>query len=147
MMHMCEFEVFEDNGVYLAYPFGMEGGTQGNTIEEAAFMAADWFKIEIEHRVMHNLPFPKVGFGNELQHDGERLLVAVDVGKEAIDKMSAADAARTLGVTPGRITQMVAAGLLEGFKDGHKSWITRASVEARLVELPKAGRPKKTAMA
>ena len=121
----------------------MEGGTQGKNMAEAAEMAADWLQTEMEHRAMHDLPFPAPTFGNELQHGGERLVVAVNAGKDTVPRMTAAVAARELGVTPGRVSQMVKAGLLESFEDEGRTWISRGSVEARKAEAPKAGRPKK----
>ena len=73
--------------------------------------------------------------------------VAVDAGKETVSRMTAAAAARELGVTPGRVSQMVKAGLLESFEMDGRTWLSRGSVEARKEEAPKAGRPRKAAVA
>ena len=75
MLHVYEFEVFEDEGLFLAFPFDMDGGTQGRDMAEVAEMAADWLQTEMEHRAMHGLPFPAPTFGNALEHGGERLVV------------------------------------------------------------------------
>lgn len=147
MLHVYEFEVFKDGDVYLAFPFDMSGGTQGRTIKEASEMAADWLQTEMEHRAMHDLPFPEASFGNELQHGGERLLVAVNAGKDSVPRITAAEAARRLGVTRGRVSQMIDAGQLETFEMDGRRWVTEYSVDARLADAPKPGRPKKTAMA
>ena len=143
MLCVYEFEVFKDEGFYLAFPFDMGGGTQGRDMEEVSKMAADWLKLEMEHRAMHDEPFPKATFGNKLQHGGERLVVAVEAGKETVPRVTQADAARRLGVTPGRVSQMVANLQLESFEYDGRTWITLYSVEARLAERPKAGRPRK----
>lgn len=143
MLHVYEFEVFKDGDFYLAFPFDMEGGTQGETFEEVCEMAVDWLKIDMEHRAMHEIPFPTSTFGNELQHGGERLVVAVEAGRDTVEKMTASEAARRLGVTPGRVSQMMKSCQLEGFKEGGTVWITKGSVDARLEEAPKAGRPRK----
>lgn len=50
-----------------------------------------------------------------------------------------------LGVSRGRVSQMLAAGQLEGFRRGRATFVTRESVKARLVEAPKAGRPHREA--
>lgn len=147
MLHVYEFEVFEDEGLFLAFPFDMDGGTQGRDMAEVAEMAADWLQTEMEHRAMHGLPFPAPTFGNALEHGGERLVVAVNAGKDTVARMTAAAAARELGVTPSRVSQMVKAGLLESFEDDGRTWISRGSVEARKAEAPKSGRPKKEAAA
>lgn len=146
MMHVYEFEIFpsEKSSMLVVLPFDLAGGTQGKDFAEACEMAADWLQTEMEHRAMHDLPFPEATFGNEPKHPGGQVVImAVNAGTDTVKKMSASDAARKLGVTPGRVTQMVKANKLEGFKEGHKMWITEDSVNARLAEAPKAGRPKK----
>ena len=143
MLHVYEVEVFKDGDFYLAFPFDMDGGTQGYSIQEASEMAADWLQTEMEQRAMHDLPLPKATFGNEPQHGGERLLVAVNAGKDTVRRMTAAEAARRLGVTRGRVSQMVGSGLLETFELDGRRWVTEDSVNARLADAPKAGRPKR----
>lgn len=143
MLHVYEFEVFEDDGWMLAVPYDMEGGTQGKNVREVAEMAADWLKGEMEHRAMRGLPFPDQTFGNEPRNGGENMIVAVDAGKETVPRMTMAEAARRLGVTRGRVSQMVAAGRLESFEMDGRTWVTESSVEARIEEAPKAGRPRK----
>lgn len=143
MLHVYEFEVFESEGFLLAFPYDLEGGTQGVDFADVCEMAADWLQCEMEHRAMHDSPFPKATFGNEPQHGGKNIIVAVNVEKGAIPHMTSTAAAKELGVTPGRVSQMTKAGLLETFDfEGH-TYVTRASVEARKAEAPKAGRPRK----
>ena len=144
MNYIYEFELFNDDNFILAFPFDFEGGTQGDSLQDVCSMAADWLQTELEHRLMHDLEIPKPTFGNTPQHaDGRIVLISVQADRDTIRKMSAADAARTLGVSPGRVSQMIATHQLEAFKDGHKTWVTEDSVKARLAEAPKSGRPKK----
>ncbi len=142
MLHICEFEIFEDEGLFLVFPFDMPGGTQGRTFEEACEMAADLLQAECEHRAMHGLPFPEPTFGNKPANGGKTVIVAVNAGKDTVRRMSKADAARTLGVSAGRVTQMLAANQLESFELNGREWVTCASVEARAAEKPHPGRPK-----
>ena len=148
MLHVYEFEVFEDEGWLLAFPYDMEGGTQGASLKEVCEMAASWLKTELEHRAMRDLPYPEATFGNEPRHEGGKtVLIAVDAGKDTVPRMTAAAAARELGVTPGRVSQMVAKGLLETFEFEGRRWVSRYSVEARKAEQPRAGRPRNAATA
>ena len=148
MLHVYEFEIFEgDNGLLLSFPYDLEGGTQGGDFKEACEMTADWLQSEMEHRAMHNIPFPNATFGNKPRHKGQNIIVAVNAGVHTVAKVLPSEAARMLGVTPGRVTQMVASGLLESFETEGRSWITINSIEARLAEHPKAGRPRKKEMA
>lgn len=148
MMAVYEFELFEDDGFVLAFPFDMEGGTQGATWKEAAEMAADWLKGELEHFLMVGEPLPKATFGHEPVHEGGRVaIVAVEASLASIDTVRATEAARRLGVSNSRVSHMLKSGLLEGFREGRDTFVTAASIEARLAEHPKAGRPRKRAMA
>ena len=143
-MHVYEFELFEgEDGRLLAFPYDMEGGTQGEDIREVCEMAADWLQGEMEHRAIHNLPFPEATFGNEPRHSGRNVIVAVNAGIETVPKVLPSEAARMLGVTPGRVTQMMRAGQLESVEDAGRTWVTVDSVEARLADQPKPGRPRK----
>ena len=148
MLHVYEFEVFEDGGLLLAFPYDMDGGTQGSDFREVCEMAADWLQLEMEHRAMRGEPFPEATFDNEPRHGGRNVVVAVNAGVETVPKVLPSEAARMLGVSPGRVTQMMDSGQLEWFEDAGRKWVTVYSVEARLAEQPKAGRPRKeTAMA
>ena len=144
MLYIYEFEVFEDEGMFLAFPYDMEGGTQGEDFGDVCESAADWLHTEAEARLISGIAFPEATFGNEPRNGGRNIIVAVDAGKETIRKVSAAKAARMLGVTPGRVSQMVSAGKLEAFKDddGVHTWVTLNSIEARIAEKPRAGRPR-----
>lgn len=143
MLHVYEFEVFEDDGMLLAVPYDMNGGTQGRDMREVAEMAADWLQLEMEHRAMRNLPFPEATFGNTPRNGGENMVVAVSAGIETVPRMTMAEAARRLGVTRGRASQMVSSGQLETLELDGRTWVTGYSVDARIAERPKAGRPKK----
>ena len=96
---------------------------------------------------MHGLDFPEATFGNEPKNGGRNIIVAVSADVGTVAKVLPSEAARMLGVTPGRVTQMVAAGQLEAFEDAGRTWVTVASVEARIAEAPKAGRPRKATTA
>lgn len=144
MFHLYEFEVFEsDDGWFIAAPFDWDGATQGETLEEACVMAADWLRIMCEDAAIHDYELPEPTFGNEPLNGGRVLLVGIEAGLETVRKVGASEAARMLGVTPGRVTQMIEACLLEGWREGHRTWVTLDSVEARLAENPGAGRPRK----
>ena len=144
MFYLCEFELFPEEGMVVAYPFGLEGATCGADFRDAAAMAADWLKGDADMRLMLGHELPELPIGNEPRHKGGRiLLVGVDASLENIDAVSAAEAAELLGVSRGRVTQMVAAGQLFGFKKGRNAYVSRNSLNARLAEAPKAGRPRK----
>ena len=40
MFYLQEFEISEDEGLYISVPFDLEGGTQGASLEEGMGMSA-----------------------------------------------------------------------------------------------------------
>lgn len=140
-----EFEVTLDDGWYIAEPYDLDGGTQAETFEELCENTADWLRTMVEHYAMRGIELPAPTFGNEPRHGGSNIVVAVQAGLETVDRVTAAEAARMLGVSPGRVSQMLASGKLDGWREGHSSYVTRASVEARMASRPAAGRPKMAA--
>jgi len=143
MQYTYEFEVFSSEGWLLAYPFDMEGATSGKDAQEVALMAADWLRTDMEHRLMYDVAIPEATFGNQPKEGGYIMVVSIEAGLDTIERVSASEAARMLGVSPARVTHMIKSGLLEAFKDGHKTWVTLDSVNVRLAEPRSAGRPRK----
>ena len=143
MFVLAEFELFEDEDMVLALPFELEGGTEGYDFQDAAAMAADWLRAEAEHWLMSGTEPPKLGLSHASRHGGQVVIIGVSVSLEAIDTVTASEAAELLGVSRPRVTQMIKAGRLEGYTKGHATFVTRASVEARLVERPRPRRPRR----
>ena len=142
MLYVYEFEIFEDEGVYLAFPFDMDGGTQGDTYEEVVLLAYDWLKMEMEHREMHDLPIPKASYRNVPQNGGTIVTLGVEAGKDTVERVTSAKAATILNVSRGRVSQLVNSNKLESFKDGGTTYITLSSIKQRLKSNPHSGRPK-----
>ena len=69
----------------------------------------------------------------------------MEASLDTVPAVTASEAAELLGVSRARVSQMLKSGLLMGSRKGRDSFITRYSVDARLREKPKAGRPKKAA--
>ena len=144
MLYTYEFEFFKDGKYFVVIPFDWDGATQGKNEKDAAFMAADWLKIMIDHHLMHNLPIPEATFGNEPQNGGKTMIVAIEASLDAIRAVRAYEAAEILGVSRGRVSQMVDQYLLEGFKKGRDVFITMDSINARLKEARRFRLPKKS---
>ncbi len=138
-----EFEIVQDEGWYVASPYDLPGGTQGEDFEDLCLMVADWLKITLEDFDMRDETPPRPTFGNAPRHGGTNMVFAVQAGRETVEKVTASEAARLLGVTPARITQMLASARLIGYRDGRNTYVTMDSVRARLEERPRGGRPRK----
>lgn len=147
MQYVYEFEMWRGEEQWLIEPFDISGITQGEDVADACESAADLLRETICDYLMRGEAPPLASFGNELTHDGVRVVVSVDASLDDVEKVSASKAAEMLGVSRGRITAMVQSGLLDGWKDGRNTWITLASVDARLASPRGAGRPKKAVSA
>ena len=143
MFYMQEFEIIKDDGLYIALPFDLPGGTQGDSLGNATKMAGEWLHDEMVHSLMSGTPLPQPTFGNAPLQGGRIVLVGMEATLSDVPSVSASEAASRLGVSRPRITKMLQTGQLEGWKDGRNTRVTIASIDARLAGRPNAGRPKK----
>ena len=137
-----EFEIVQDEGGYVAIPYDFEGATQGESLEEVCLMAADWLKTTLEDHEMRARALPKPSFGNAPRYGGTNMVFAVQAGRETVERVTATEAARMLGVTRARVTQLLKAALLNGYREGRNTYVTVESVRARLADGAHAGRPR-----
>lgn len=140
-----EFEVFQDEGCFVAIPYDLEGATQGEDFADLCLMVADWLKVHLESWEVTGTEPPEPTFGNKPRHGGTNMVFGVSAGLETIEKVTASEAARMLGVTQGRVSQMVWDARLRGWREGRNTYVSLDSVRARLAERPRAGRPRKAA--
>lgn len=118
--------------------------TEGDTYREAVCMAEDALKTYVAALVRDGQEVP--AYEASEAPDG-CLAVDVEFSTDAgyiVDGevVSAAEASRILGVSAGRVTHMIDSGILDGYRRGRRTYVTRSSVEARLVSEPKPGRPR-----
>ena len=136
MIYIREFEFYpSESGQIIAEPCDMEGGTFGSDLRDAVESASDW----LYETVLDNLANHKVPEGGKLSHSpkhgGRIIAVSIKCDLSHADAVTAADAAR--------VAQMCLNGKLTSWKEGAKRMVLRSSIEARLEECPKAGRPRK----
>lgn len=145
-MYVYEMEFFPgETGEIVVVPcdevFG--GATSGDDLADAVECAADWLRVTLEGYLMQGRSVPRGSFGHEPKQPGGRIIaVAVEASLDLIPAVTAAKAAKLLEVSTARVAQMCSAQLLESWKDGGQRMVTMASINARLEEQPKAGRPK-----
>lgn len=144
-VYVCEFEFVEDGEVTLAWPFwpGYVACTEGYGLDDAVAMAADWLRVMALDCLAKGEAVPACGFGHEPERGGKVIAVAIEADLSKVPAMTAAEAARTLGVSTARVAQLCKAGQLDSWKVGGTRMVSRESVEMRLSEEPAAGRPHK----
>lgn len=144
MAYVYEFEVCEEDGWLMAIPFDdIRGWGQGKNAEELAESVTDLVRVNAEEHAMAGTDMPRATFGNRPLRNGTIMLVAADGGLHTIPRMTAAQAARALGVSPSRISHMIKKGQLRSFKYGHNTWVSKYSVDTALANRRHAGRPRK----
>lgn len=142
-----EFEIVKDESGYVALPYDFGGGTQGDDWEDLCLMVADWLKMTLEDYDIHGRELPKPTFGNEPRYGGRNLVFGCTAGRETVDKVTASEAARLLGVSPSHVSQMLASDQLEGWRDGRSTYVTVDSVAQRLREDERPDKPGAAAVA
>lgn len=128
-----EFEVFVDEGIFVALPCDMEGGTQGTSFNDAVYMAADWLRDAALASLAKDRALPGGVLGHAPQYGGKVIAVAVLAGRDDIPAMTAADAARVLNVSTARVAQLCKAGKLDSWRVGATRMVSKESVEMRII--------------
>lgn len=139
-------EVLDDEGMVCAAPFGLEGATCGDDLLDAVGMAADWLRIHVLDALAKGREFPQGTVGNRPAHGGTVIAVAVEASLEDVLAMTAAEAARELGVSTARVAQLVSAGQLDSWRIGATRMVSEDSVLARKAMALRAGRPVREAV-
>lgn len=144
-VYVCEFEFVEDGDMVLAWPFwpGYAAGTEGCGLEDAVAMAADWLRTMVLDCLAKGEAVPACGFGHEPERGGKVIAVAIEADLSEVPAMTAAEAARTLGISTARVAQLCKAGQLDSWKVGGTRMVSKESVDTRLDEGATAGRPRK----
>lgn len=126
-----EFEFIPDEDWYLALPFDMEGGTQGRDLDEAVYMASDWLRLVAQDALAKGRDMPETSFGHVPRRGGTVIAIGVEVALSDVPAMTASEAARYLGVSRARITQLCKAGLLDSWRVGATRMVSVRSLDAR----------------
>lgn len=123
--------------------------THGDTYEGAAAMAADAMRTYVASLLRHGEEPPAPLFHDPAEGESA-LAVCFDADEGYIvegEVVSAAEAARRLGVSAGRVTHMLASGVLDGYRRGRRTYVTVESIGRRLADGARPGRPRRSSAA
>ena len=140
---ICDFELLDRGRCVVALPVGLDGATEGLDFTDAIRMAADWLRETAIDYLISGDKWPDPPLGTEPTRGGRMVTLATEVSLDQIPAVPASEAARMLGVSTARVSQLVNAGYLESWKVGGTRMVSLDSIETRLDENRKAGRPKK----
>lgn len=130
----------DECGYSVSFPQLPEAFTFGETREEACKNAAEVLRLILAERIEDGTDLPKQN------RVAEVVCVNVSVNSEDIEKSkcyTVDQAAKCLGVSAGRVSQLANDGKLQAITFGKKRMITIASVNKRKQNPPVAHRPKK----
>lgn len=142
MLFIQEFELVEDGEGFLAVPFDMEGVARGVTAREALDGASEMLRGWAHQALERDGEVPEVKMGHEARCGGSVVAVAADVCPSQFPAVTAAEAARRLGVSSARVAQLCSAHRLESWREGASRMVTVESIEERLANHPGSGRPR-----
>ena len=135
-----------ENGSYSVRVPDLDGCfTQGKTRNDALDMAADALMTYVAALLKCGDPIPEPSFGHQAPEGG--MVIALSFETDAdfiIDAVSPSEAAAMLGVTRGRVSQMIRNGVLDSYEHNGERMVDLVSINARLAAPRKAGRPRKT---
>lgn len=140
--------IIEPSGEWLEARFPDLGIiTQGEDMQDAAFMAQDLLENYIVMALQKGRELPAPTFGNDCSADGYRMGIVVECDEDTPqdETMSVNEAADILDVTPTRIRAMINSGILKSQKVGMVHMVDAQSVMDRFNEPAHAGRPKREA--
>ncbi|MFQ9742423.1 MAG: hypothetical protein ACLRX5_08065 [Slackia sp.] len=106
MIYIREFEIYENDGFFIAEPLDMEGGTFGESFEDAVKSASNWLRETALDSMAHGRLMQGGRLNGTPSHGGRVVVVSVDCDLSRTDAVTAADAARMLGVSSARVAQM-----------------------------------------
>ena len=143
MTYTYEADIEQSEGGWLvtvrAFP-GCFGG--GRSVGKACENAAQALRLFIAEYIGSGRKLPRSTFRNP-----PRVVLCVEVDAGFVDAsrcMGTKQAAEELGVTPGRVSQLVRSGLLEAVEVDGRRMVTIASVNARKDNPPAPHRPKRS---
>lgn len=123
--------------------------SQGDDLKEAVEMAADAGRTYIAALMKDGDPIPGATVRDVPAGDREAWVFFETDASYIVDGpvVSAAQAARELNLSRSRISTMLKAGQLDGYRSGRNTFVTKRSIQARLASPRSAGRPKKAVTA
>ena len=134
----------EDDSYFIDFPVFNGCFSDGETREEAVREGAEMLRLLIADYIDRGDKLPEY----KQEKSGDVITIAVDIDSAFIQEtkcMTVTEAAKELGVTKGRVSQMLTSGVLQAVNTPTARLVTIASVNKRKQSKRTAGRPKQTA--
>lgn len=143
--YMAAFSLEDEGGYSVSVPDLPGCYSFGASLEQAIDMIAEAMGLWIETNILEGWDIPEPSAEIECDNTLRTVAVSVEVnpkfGEYQDPFITVKEAAATLGVTTGRIHQLIRAEVLLSEKRGRDMFVERMSVEERLASKPRSGRP------
>lgn len=139
----------EDGGYWAEVPDLPGCFAQGDSYMKTIESLSNAIETHIAALVEYGMPIPKANPVEISEEDGTAAYIYANTDgfKLGVPTVSAAEAARMLDVSPGRVSQLITTGRLIADRTAEGTQVTLDSIE-KLKDSPRvAGRPKKVIMA
>ena len=134
----------EDGGYFVTTPDLPGCITEGDTVQESTAMAADALMTVVGAMMRYGDPIPDPTFGNEAPAGGQVVAISFETDASYVgDTVSPTEAAAMLGVSRGRVSQMIGSGILAATTDLGERRVFIDSINERLAAPRGTGRPRK----
>ncbi|MCL2024924.1 MAG: type II toxin-antitoxin system HicB family antitoxin [Coriobacteriia bacterium] len=147
MRHTYEaiFQKAHEGGYLVQFPDIPVLFTQGDDLRDAIDMAADLLELWIVSEEIDGRALPEATFGHKAHGN---IVMAISVYPRSVHEVitsgvTTTEAASRLGVSQSRVRQMIAAGQLTAEKAGRDNLVSVSSINARLKNPRRTGRPRK----
>lgn len=144
-VYQALFEPEKDGGYSITVPDLPGCYSCGADFNDAVYMAADAMRCIVGVMLYDGKSAPEPT-KHECPKGWESVFVSFEIDEEDNEWkpcVSAAEAARELGVSRGRVSHMLRSGILKGFHEWGNTFVTKESIDRRLASNPKPGRPRK----
>lgn len=148
MKYICQAVVApqkEGEGFVATFPEWSDVTGAGATFADALKKGVEALTAAVADKLDETRELPASNLEREAPKGATAVVVCVDAIPASVSLLlTASDASTILGVTRSRISNMLRAGILEeGHRDGRSTVVTLKSVNNRLNNPRKPGRPKK----
>lgn len=146
--YVAVFEEEDVGGFFVHVPDLPGCFSQGDDLPHALDMIAEAMELWITSLILdgHEVPAPSSDFA--CSDSPLRIAVSVETDPKTVTYvemyMTVNEAAETLGVTRGRVHQLIATDQLWATKRGRDLFVESESVYNRIASEPRPGRPSKT---
>lgn len=128
------FSPAEEGGFDVSVPDLPGCFTYGENLQDATEMAVDSMKTYLADIMQDGEAIPKATYGHS-ENDCMTIAVSFEVDASYVvdgDVVSAAEAAKELGVSRSRVSHMIRDGVLDAYREGRSTFVTKESIERRL---------------